>query len=106
MPDGGIIPFGSPGGDVQPQAMLPVLLNVVVFGMTLQEAVEMPIEDMYTHGARIREDGMVIRPVYVFEGKRPSQSSDSWDLLRWTDTVDKNTAFPRPSDGKCNLVRS
>ena len=42
MPDGGMMPFGSPGGDVQPQAMLQVLLNVTVFGMTLQEAVEAP----------------------------------------------------------------
>lgn len=42
MPDGGMMPFGSPGGDVQPQAMLQVLLNVTAFGMTLQEAVEAP----------------------------------------------------------------
>ncbi len=42
MPDGGLMPFGSPGGDVQPQAMLQALLNIVVFGMTLQEAVEAP----------------------------------------------------------------
>jgi gamma-glutamyltranspeptidase/glutathione hydrolase len=34
------IPFGSPGNDVQPQAMLQVLLNIFVFGMTPQEAVE------------------------------------------------------------------
>ena len=42
MPDGGMMPFGSPGGDVQPQAMLQVLLNITAFGMTLQEAVEAP----------------------------------------------------------------
>ena len=36
------MPIGSPGGDVQPQAMLQVLLNVSVFGMTMQEAVEAP----------------------------------------------------------------
>ena len=34
--------LGSPGGDVQPQAMLQTLLNVVVFGMDAQEAVEAP----------------------------------------------------------------
>jgi gamma-glutamyltranspeptidase/glutathione hydrolase len=36
------MPFGSPGGDVQPQAMLQVLLNLQVFGMTPQAAVEAP----------------------------------------------------------------
>ncbi|MEE9257191.1 MAG: gamma-glutamyltransferase, partial [bacterium] len=34
--------FGSPGGDVQPQAMLQVFLNVVEFGMLPQMAVEVP----------------------------------------------------------------
>ena len=34
--------LGSPGGDVQPQAMLQTLLNVSVFGMEAQEAVEAP----------------------------------------------------------------
>ena len=34
--------LGSPGGDVQPQAMLQTLLNVVAFDMDAQEAVEAP----------------------------------------------------------------
>ena len=34
--------FGTPGGDVQCQAMLQVLLNLVEFGMTPQQAVEAP----------------------------------------------------------------
>jgi gamma-glutamyltranspeptidase/glutathione hydrolase len=37
-----IMPIGSPGNDVQPQAILQVLLNVHLFGMTPQEAVEAP----------------------------------------------------------------
>jgi gamma-glutamyltranspeptidase/glutathione hydrolase len=34
--------FGSPGGDVQCQAMLQVLLNIVAFGLDPQQAVEQP----------------------------------------------------------------
>jgi gamma-glutamyltranspeptidase/glutathione hydrolase len=34
--------FGTPGGDVQQQAMLQVFLNTVVFGMPMQQAVEAP----------------------------------------------------------------
>ena len=37
-----VMPFGTPGGDVQQQAMLQVLLNVTVFGMAPQAAVEAP----------------------------------------------------------------
>ena len=34
--------FGTPGGDVQQQAMLQVLLNMVAYGMAPQQAVEAP----------------------------------------------------------------
>jgi gamma-glutamyltranspeptidase/glutathione hydrolase len=36
------MPFGTPGGDVQTQAMLQVFLNMMVFGMDPQAAVEAP----------------------------------------------------------------
>jgi gamma-glutamyltranspeptidase/glutathione hydrolase len=40
--DGSVMPFGCPGGDMQVQAMLQVLLNHVHFGLELQEAVNAP----------------------------------------------------------------
>lgn len=39
-PDGRSMPFGTPGGDVQVQAMAQVLLNLHVFGLRPQDAVE------------------------------------------------------------------
>jgi gamma-glutamyltranspeptidase/glutathione hydrolase len=36
------MPFGTPGGDVQTQAMLQVFLNVHLFGMEPQDAIEAP----------------------------------------------------------------
>ena len=36
------LPFGTPGGDVQTQAMLQVLLNLFVFGHDVQSAIESP----------------------------------------------------------------
>jgi gamma-glutamyltranspeptidase/glutathione hydrolase len=40
--DGSFSAFGTPGGDVQLQALLQVWLNLEVFGMTAQAAVEAP----------------------------------------------------------------
>jgi gamma-glutamyltranspeptidase/glutathione hydrolase len=40
--DGSVMPFGCPGGDMQVQAMLQVLLNVEHFGMDLQQAINAP----------------------------------------------------------------
>jgi gamma-glutamyltranspeptidase/glutathione hydrolase len=42
LPDGSPMPIGTPGGDVQAQAILQVLLNMTVFGMNAQQAVEAP----------------------------------------------------------------
>jgi gamma-glutamyltranspeptidase/glutathione hydrolase len=36
------MPFGTPGGDVQTQAMMQLFLNIHLFGMEVQEAVEAP----------------------------------------------------------------
>jgi gamma-glutamyltranspeptidase/glutathione hydrolase len=37
-----VMPFGTPGGDVQQQAMLQVMMNVTQFGMPMQNAIEAP----------------------------------------------------------------
>lgn len=37
-----VMPFGSPGNDMQPQAMLQVFLNIAVWDMPPQEAIEAP----------------------------------------------------------------
>jgi gamma-glutamyltranspeptidase / glutathione hydrolase len=36
------MPFGTPGGDMQPQSMAQVFLNIVEFGMNPQQAIEQP----------------------------------------------------------------
>ena len=36
------MPIGTPGGDVQPQAVLQVLMNLHCFGMNAQEAIDQP----------------------------------------------------------------
>ncbi len=37
-----VIPYGTPGNDMQPQAMVQFLLNIIDFGMDVQQAVEAP----------------------------------------------------------------
>jgi gamma-glutamyltranspeptidase/glutathione hydrolase len=46
-----VMPIGSPGADIQCQAMLQVLLNMVVFGMSPQSAVEAPRFGSYSFPA-------------------------------------------------------
>ena len=49
LSDGGVMPFGSPGNDIQPQAMLQVLLNLLHFGMEPQAAIEAPRVGTYSY---------------------------------------------------------
>jgi len=42
IPDKLVMPFGTPGGDVQCQAMLQSFLNVVLWGMDIQSAIDQP----------------------------------------------------------------
>jgi gamma-glutamyltranspeptidase/glutathione hydrolase len=48
-PDKMKMPFGTPGGDVQTQAMLQVFLNIHLFGMEVQQAVEAPRVASYSY---------------------------------------------------------
>ena len=48
------MPFGTPGGDVQTQAMLQVFLNIHLFGMEVQEAVEAPRVASYSYPVLVR----------------------------------------------------
>jgi len=43
------MPFGAPGGDSQPQGMLQVLLNHLLFGMPIQHAIEAPRFATFSH---------------------------------------------------------
>ena len=43
------MPFGAPGGDAQPQGMLQVLLNHLVFHMDIQPAIEAPRFTTHSH---------------------------------------------------------
>ena len=43
------MPYGSPGNDIQPQAMVQALLNIAVFGMDPQSAVEAPRIGSYSY---------------------------------------------------------
>ncbi|MGQ4806969.1 hypothetical protein NKDENANG_00307 [Candidatus Entotheonellaceae bacterium PAL068K] len=43
------MPLGTPGGDVQCQAMLQIFLNVAVFGMSPQAAIEAPRFATFSH---------------------------------------------------------
>ena len=65
---------------------------------------ETPINDFFTQNGRIREDGRVIRDMYLFQVKTPAESKGPWDYYKLLGTVPGDQAFRPLEQGGCPLV--
>ena len=64
----------------------------------------LPTDDPLFGRGTIRLDGRKIHPMYLFEVKKPAESSGPWDLYKLRATISASDAF-RPMDrGGCPLV--
>jgi branched-chain amino acid transport system substrate-binding protein len=66
---------------------------------------ELPINDFMTKNGHIREDGRVIRDMYLMQVKTPEESTGGWDLARIIATIPGDQAFRPLSEGGCPLVK-
>ncbi|WP_188608312.1 ABC transporter substrate-binding protein [Chelatococcus reniformis] len=65
---------------------------------------KLPINDFYTHDARIRADGRVIRDMYLLQVKSPDESKYPWDFYKLLETVPGDKAFRPLAEGGCALA--
>ena len=87
------LPFGTPGGDVQTQAMLQVLLNLFVFGHDVQAAIEAPRFATYSfpssfapfdyYPGRLAVEGRIPETV-IAELARRGHEIQRWPDWIWT----------------------
>jgi branched-chain amino acid transport system substrate-binding protein len=66
---------------------------------------ELPIEDAFVRKGKLREDGRVIRDMYLARVKKPDQSKEPWDTLEIVRTVKGEDAFRPVSESKCPLLK-
>ena len=65
----------------------------------------MPIDDFMTKGGKIREDGRIIRDMYLVQVKKPEESKGPYDYYKILRTIPGEEAY-RPLDkGDCPLVK-
>jgi branched-chain amino acid transport system substrate-binding protein len=64
-----------------------------------------PINDVFVKNGRIREDGRMMREMYVFEVKQPSESKYPWDYYKLKATIPAEQAFVPLSKSTCPLVK-
>jgi branched-chain amino acid transport system substrate-binding protein len=65
---------------------------------------ELPIDDFYTKGT-VREDGRVMRPYYLLQVKKPSESKYQFDYLKLLATVPAEQAARPLSESACPMVK-
>jgi branched-chain amino acid transport system substrate-binding protein len=64
-----------------------------------------PIHDFFAKDGKIREDGRMVHDMYLFEVKKPEESTGEWDLYKLLATVPGDQAF-RPIDkGGCPFIK-
>ncbi len=107
--DGALIPFGTPGADVQCQAMLQVLLNITEFGMEPQDAVEAPRFATYSYPDSF-EPHLALPDVLRIESRVAPETQESLraighDVQEWPEIVWKAGAVCTiVSDPKTGLL--
>ena len=67
---------------------------------------DMPINDFMTKNGKLRIDGRVMRDMYLFEVKKPSESKGPWDYYKLLETVPAKQAFRPLDQGNCPLVKA
>jgi branched-chain amino acid transport system substrate-binding protein len=66
---------------------------------------ELPVDDVFAKGGRVRADGRHVHDVRLVEVKKPEESTAPWDLYRILATVPADMAFRPIAEGGCPLVR-
>jgi branched-chain amino acid transport system substrate-binding protein len=65
---------------------------------------EIPVNDFFTKGGSVREDGRVIRSMYLFQVKSPEESKYPYDYYKLLNTVPGEQAFRPLAEGGCPMV--
>jgi len=63
------------------------------------------IDDFFTHNGRIRDDGRMVHDMYLFQVKKPSESTGAWDYYKLIATIPAEEGFQSLSASRCPLVK-
>jgi branched-chain amino acid transport system substrate-binding protein len=67
---------------------------------------EIPINDFMTKNGKVRDDGRVVRDMYLMQAKAPEESKGEWDLVKMVATVPGNEAFRPLAEGGCPYIKT
>jgi branched-chain amino acid transport system substrate-binding protein len=65
---------------------------------------KLPVNDFMTQNARIREDGQVLRNMFLVQVKAPNESDGPWDYEKVIATVPSDEAWRPLEEGGCDIA--
>lgn len=65
---------------------------------------ELPVNDFMTKNGKIREDGRLVRDMYLFKVKSPKESKYKFDYYQYLATIPGEEAFKPQEGGGCPLL--
>ena len=64
-----------------------------------------PVDDFYSRGGRLREDGRLLHDMYYVQVKTPAESTGPWDYYKILATIPGEQAFRPAGEDGCPLIR-
>jgi len=71
----------------------------------MAELKKMKIDDMFAKNAHIREDGRLVKDMYLMQVKNPEESKYPWDYYKLKATIPAKDAFQPLSKSSCPLIK-
>jgi branched-chain amino acid transport system substrate-binding protein len=66
---------------------------------------ETPVKDAFTDNGVLREDGRMVHSMFLFQVKKPEESTGPWDYYKVLAEIPGDQAFRPLKDGGCPLVK-
>jgi len=70
----------------------------------MEKVRSLKVDDFYAEGGYVRVDGRLIKPMYLFQVKTPSESKAKWDYFKVLAKLPGEDAFRPMSEGNCPLA--
>ena len=69
------------------------------------EMKKLPVNNAYSHDGRVREDGRLIKDMFLAQVKTSKESTGEWDLYKILATVPGDKAFRPVAESECPLLK-
>jgi branched-chain amino acid transport system substrate-binding protein len=66
---------------------------------------ELPVSDSFAKSGKVLANGRMVADVYLFEVKKPSESTKPWDYYKLIATVPGDQAYPTAAESGCPLTK-